>query len=65
MKVEEEAILSYYKELEPINSHPDVMLVRHIEMQRSSSRKFCRLHRNLFTGHCRHCLLPECLRFIM
>ena len=39
MKVEEEAILSYYKELEPINSHPNVMLVRHIEMQQIFVKK--------------------------
>lgn len=65
MKVEEEAILSYYKELEPINSHPNVMLVRHIEMQQIFVKKILPLHRNLFTGRCRHCLLPECLKFIM
>lgn len=39
MKVEEEALLSYYKELEQINSHSDVFLVKHIESQQIFVKK--------------------------
>lgn len=39
MKVEDEALLSYYKELEQINSRSDVFLVKHIENQQIFIKK--------------------------